>query len=45
LSNYDYLLNINLVSGRRTGGMGLFHAVLPWVVDFEHEDGMRTFVL
>lgn len=39
MSNFDYLMNINHASGRRTGGVGMFHAILPWVLDFEHAQG------
>ncbi|KAH9261913.1 hypothetical protein BASA81_000569 [Batrachochytrium salamandrivorans] len=39
MSNFDYLMNINHLSGRRSAGAGTFHAILPWVLDFAHEHG------
>lgn len=39
MSNFDYLMNINHLSGRRGAGVGTFHAILPWVLDFAHEHG------
>ncbi|KAK9824404.1 hypothetical protein WJX72_010051 [[Myrmecia] bisecta] len=32
LSNYDYLLHLNRLAGRRWGDPG-FHPILPWVLD------------
>ncbi|KAL5671813.1 hypothetical protein ACJX0J_016119, partial [Zea mays] len=33
LSNYEYLLVLNKLAGRRWGDPG-FHTVMPWVIDF-----------
>lgn len=33
LSNYDYLLFLNRLAGRRWGDH-IFHVVMPWVIDF-----------
>ncbi|KAL2641267.1 hypothetical protein R1flu_008854 [Riccia fluitans] len=33
ISNYDYLLLLNKLAGRRWGEPG-FHTVVPWVIDF-----------
>lgn len=34
ISNLEYLLRVNFNAGRRSGGRGAYHALVPWVVDF-----------
>ncbi|XP_042298686.1 WD repeat-containing protein 81 [Sceloporus undulatus] len=38
LSNFDYLMHLNHLAGRRTGDPN-YHPVLPWVTDFTTQDG------
>jgi WD repeat-containing protein 81 len=38
LSNFDYLMALNRLAGRRMGDPN-HHPILPWVVDFTSEDG------
>ncbi|GBG89440.1 hypothetical protein CBR_g49230 [Chara braunii] len=39
LSNYDYLLILNYLAGRRWGDR-CFHTVMPWVIDMSVKPGM-----
>lgn len=32
MSNFDYLMQLNLLAGRRRGNP-CFHPILPWVID------------
>eukprot|EP00818_Percolomonas_sp_WS_P004388 CAMPEP_0117437704 /NCGR_PEP_ID=MMETSP0759-20121206/1668_1 /TAXON_ID=63605 /ORGANISM="Percolomonas cosmopolitus, Strain WS" /LENGTH=1889 /DNA_ID=CAMNT_0005229359 /DNA_START=168 /DNA_END=5837 /DNA_ORIENTATION=+ len=38
ISNYDYLMALNLRAGRRRGNC-YFHPILPWVIDFTQQHG------
>nr|XP_020659174.1 WD repeat-containing protein 81 isoform X1 [Pogona vitticeps] len=38
LSNFDYLMHLNRLAGRRVGDPN-YHPVLPWVVDFTAKNG------
>ncbi|XP_077167627.1 WD repeat-containing protein 81 [Paroedura picta] len=38
LSNFDYLMHLNRLAGRRVGDPN-YHSVLPWVVDFTTKNG------
>ncbi|CAG0892872.1 unnamed protein product [Darwinula stevensoni] len=38
LSNYDYLMKLNALAGRRMGDPK-YHPVLPWVIDFSQPNG------
>eukprot|EP01119_Soliformovum_irregulare_P023450 TRINITY_DN8180_c0_g1_i2.p1 TRINITY_DN8180_c0_g1~~TRINITY_DN8180_c0_g1_i2.p1 ORF type:complete len:1262 (+),score=290.72 TRINITY_DN8180_c0_g1_i2:54-3839(+) len=38
ISNFDYLMALNLLSGRRTGDPN-FHPFMPWVIDFTEQQG------
>eukprot|EP00079_Xenopus_tropicalis_P011388 XP_002937192.1 PREDICTED: WD repeat-containing protein 81 [Xenopus tropicalis] len=38
ISNYDYLMYLNKLAGRREGDPN-YHPVLPWVVDFTTKNG------
>ncbi|NXL20876.1 WDR81 protein, partial [Setophaga kirtlandii] len=38
LSNFDYLMRLNSLAGRRMGDPN-YHPVLPWVVDFTTKNG------
>lgn len=38
VSNFDYLMHLNSLAGRRMGDPN-YHPVLPWVVDFTTKNG------
>ncbi|KAJ7561165.1 hypothetical protein O6H91_03G016900 [Diphasiastrum complanatum] len=40
LSNFDYLLLLNKLAGRRWGDR-FFHTVMPWVIDFSVKPGIE----
>ena len=38
ISNFDYLMYLNTLSGRRVNNVN-FHPIMPWVIDFRESNG------